>query len=62
MFLDLDFFQIQIRLNALTNLAIKPIPNDLETDDEMLETNGPSGVANNPKEPDDQAPNLPTNP
>ena len=33
MFLDLDFSQIQIRLNAPPTLAAEPIPDDVETDD-----------------------------
>ena len=54
MFLDLDFSQIQIRLIASTTLAAKPIPDDTETNDEVLVTDGPGGVADNPKEPDRQ--------
>ena len=62
MFLDLDFSQIQIRLNASTTLAAKPIPDDTETNDEVLVTDGPGGVADNPKEPDRQTTFPPANP
>ena len=62
MFPDLDISQIWIRLNAPTTLAVEPIPNDVETDDEMLEIDEPSGMAENPKEPDEQATNSLANP
>lgn len=48
LFLDLDFSQIQIRLNALMTPAIESILN--ETDDEVLVTNGPGDVVDDPKE------------
>nr|POF02443.1 hypothetical protein CFP56_28053 [Quercus suber] len=39
MFPDLDFSQIQIKLNALTIAAAEPTPNNMETDEEVLVTN-----------------------
>ena len=48
LFLALDFSQIQIRLNALMTPAIESILN--ETDDEVLVTNGPGDVVDDPKE------------
>lgn len=48
LFLDLDFSQIQIRLNALMTPAIESILD--ETDDEVLVTNGPGDVVDDPKE------------
>lgn len=51
MFLDLDFFQIQIKLREAMNWATKPIPDDVEIDDEVLVTDTPGNVANDPKDP-----------
>lgn len=48
LFLALDFSQIQIRLNALMTPAIESILD--ETDDEVLVTNGPGDVVDDPKE------------
>lgn len=48
LFLDLDFSQIQIRLNALMTPAIESILD--ETDDEVLVTNGLGDVVDDPKE------------
>ena len=48
LFLDLDFSQIQIRLNALMTPVIESILD--ETDDEVLVTNGPGDVVDDPKE------------
>ena len=48
LFIDLDFSQIQIRLNALMTPAIESILD--ETDDEVLVTNGPGDVVDDPKE------------
>ena len=62
MFPNLDFSQIQIKLNALTTLAAEPIPDNTEIDDKVLVTDGPGGVANNPKKPDGQTTIPPANP
>lgn len=56
-FLDLEFSQIQIRLNAPTTLATDPILDDEEIDDKVLVINGPASVADDPKELE-----QPTNP
>lgn len=56
-FLNLEFSQIQIRLNAPTTLATDPILDDEEIDDEVLVIDGPAGVADDPKELE-----QPTNP
>ena len=50
-FLDLDFSQIQIKLTILTTSVVKPTPDDVETDEEVLVIDGPSGVANDPVNP-----------
>ena len=48
MFLDLDFSQIQIKLATLTTPAVEPILDNVETEEEVVVTDEPSGVANNP--------------
>jgi len=50
-FLDLDFSQIQIKLTILTTSVVKPTPDDVETDEEVLVIDGPGGVANDPVNP-----------
>nr|POE61313.1 hypothetical protein CFP56_51615 [Quercus suber] len=59
LFLDLNFSQIQIRLNASMTPATEPILNDVETDDEVLVTNGPGDVVDDPKELERQTTNPP---
>ena len=49
MFPDLDFSQIYIRLNALMTPTMEPIPDDVEINDEVLETDRLGGVADDPK-------------
>ena len=53
LFPDLDFSQIQIKLNALMTLTGEPVPDDEEIDNEVMMTNGPAGVADEPKDPDE---------
>ena len=62
LFLDLDFTQIQIRLNDPMTPAIEPILDNVEIDDEVLVTNGPSDAAGDPKESKRQTTNPPTDP
>ena len=45
MFLDLDFSQIQIRLTALMTPAAEPNFEDVETNEEVVVTDGPGGAA-----------------
>ena len=45
MFPDLDSSQIQINVNARTTLAANLTPKDMETDEELVVTNGPDMVA-----------------
>lgn len=54
MFPDMDFSQIHMKLGASMTYATDPIPNDEETEDEMLVTDGPIDEANDPKGPNDQ--------
>lgn len=61
MFANLDFYQIQIKLSATTTFAAKPIPDDKETDDEVLVTNGPIGEVDDPKDLNNQPTDIPTN-
>ena len=51
MFLNLDIFKTQIKFTAPMTLATNPIPDNLETDDDVLVTNEPSDVADNPVDP-----------
>ena len=51
MFLDLDFSQIQIKLTASTTPATKLTLDDIKTDEEMLVTDKPGGVADDPVDP-----------
>lgn len=62
MFLDLDFSQIQIRLTALTTPAAETIPNDVETNEEVVVIDEPGDVAEDPVNPQEQTDNLPTDP
>lgn len=62
MFPNFDFIQIQIKLNAPTTSAAKPIPNDMETDDEVLVINEPGDVADDLKEPKGKTTNPFANP
>ena len=41
------FSQIQIKLTTLTTSIAQPTPDDVKTDEKMLVTDGPGGVANN---------------
>lgn len=60
LFLDLDFSQIQIRLSALMTPAIESSLD--ETDDEVLVTNRPGDVVDDPKELERQTTNPPADP
>ena len=51
MFPDLDSSQIQINVNARTILAADLTPEDMETDEELVVTNGPDMVADDPVNP-----------
>ena len=51
MFPDLDFSQIQIKLNAPTTPAAEPTLDNVEIDEKVLVTNRPGDVANNPMNP-----------
>ena len=51
MFPDLDFSQIQIKLNAPTTPAAEPTLDNVEIDEKVLVTNRPGDVANNPVNP-----------
>lgn len=62
MFPDLDFSQIQIRLTALTTPAAETIPNDVETDEEVVVIDEPGDVAEDPVNPQEQTDNLSTDP
>ena len=53
LFPDLDFSQIQIKLNALMTLTSEPVPDDEEIDNEVMMTNGPAGMADEPKDLDE---------
>lgn len=44
MFPNLDFSQIQINLTAPTTPATEPIPDNLETNEEVVVTDKPSSV------------------
>nr|POF21034.1 hypothetical protein CFP56_53759 [Quercus suber] len=46
---DMDFSQIHMKLGAPMTYATDPIPNDEETEDEVLVTDGPTDEANDPK-------------
>ena len=59
LFPNLDFSQIQIRLNTSTTPATEPIPDNMETDDEVLVTNGLGYAADNLKEPKGHTTNPP---
>ena len=51
MFPDLDYSQIQINVNARTTLAADLTPEDMEIDEELVVTNGPDMVADDPVNP-----------
>ena len=51
MFPDLDFSQIQINVNAQTTSTVDPILEDVETDEELVVTDGPGVVADDPVNP-----------
>ena len=51
MFPDLDSSQIQINVNARTTLAADLTPEDMETDEELVVTNEPDTVADDPVNP-----------
>ena len=55
MFPDLNFSQIQIRLNTPMTLAAHPTLEDVETNEELVVTDGPSVVANDPMNPSVQS-------
>ena len=55
MFPDLNFSQIQIRLNTPMTLAADPTLEDVETNEELVVTDGPSVVANDPMNPSVQS-------
>ena len=62
MFPDLDFSQIQIKLTALMTLVTDPIPKDVETNEELVVTDEPSEVADDPLNPLVQNDNPPVGP
>lgn len=62
MFPNLNFSQIQIKLIALTTPATEPTPDDVETDEEVLVTDEPSGAGDDPMDPQEQIDNPPANP
>lgn len=51
MFPDLDLSQVQIKLTTSTTLATDPIPKDMETDKELVVTDGLGGVVDDPLNP-----------
>ena len=55
MFPDLNFSQIQIRLNTPMTLAADPTLEDVETNEELVVTDRPSVVANDPMNPSVQS-------
>ena len=57
MFLDLDFSQIQIKLTASMTPATKLTPDDIKTDEEVLVTDRPGGVVDDPVYPLEQTSN-----
>lgn len=54
MFLDLDFSFIQIKLSGLMSPTVEPIPDDKETEEEVLVTDRPGGVPDNLVNPQEQ--------
>ena len=62
MFPDLDFSQIQIKLMASTTPTARPTPEDVETNEEVVITDGPSKVANDPVNPSVESDNPSTGP
>ena len=62
MFLDIDFLQIQIKLTALTTPTAEPTLEEVETDEEVVVTDKPGGVADNPVNPSVQNDYPPTGP
>ena len=61
MFPDFDFSRIQIKLSAMTTFATEPVPDDKETNNKVLVTDGPISDVNNPKDPNNQPTDTPTN-
>lgn len=59
MFPDLDLSQIQIKLTTPTTPATDPIPKDMKTDKELVVTDGPGGVADDPLNPHNNPPASP---
>ena len=63
MFLDLEFSQIQIKLNSLMTLVAEHVPDDVETNVEVVEMDRPGGVrTDEPKELNEQATDPVANP
>ena len=62
MFTDLDFSQMQIKLTAPMTPAIEPTPDDVETNEEVLVIDEPSGVTDEPVDPQEQTNNPITDP
>lgn len=62
MFPKLDFSQIQIKVTTLTTLVAEPILEDVETDEDLVVTDGPGGVADNPMNPSVQNNDPPASP
>nr|POE98162.1 hypothetical protein CFP56_57406 [Quercus suber] len=56
-FPDVDFSSIQIKLSAPITPAVEPIPNNEETEEEVLVNNRPGGVADDPMNPQEQTDN-----
>nr|POF19162.1 hypothetical protein CFP56_53467 [Quercus suber] len=56
------FDEMKIMLTAPTTPATELTHDDMETDEEVLVTNGPGGVANDPMDPPKQTDNPPANP
>ena len=62
MFPNLDFSQIQIKLTTLMTPVADLIPKDVETNEELVVTDEPSEVANDPLNPLVQNDNPPASP
>ncbi|KAF3975845.1 hypothetical protein CMV_000922 [Castanea mollissima] len=54
--------EYQIKLIAPTTPITELVPDDEETNDEVLVTDGPTGEADNPNNPNDQPTDTPADP
>ena len=57
MFSDLDFSSIQIKLSASMTSTTEPFPDDEESEEEVVVTDEPGGVADDPMNPQEQTDN-----